>query len=246
MTPAPGPARIPGMGRELRIRAVVFDAMGTLLRLREPVGATYGRLAAAHGVELPSSRIEEAFGRVFAATRPDPKPGEPAWQAAARERARWREIVRQTFRAADGTARFADFDAFFDALWRHYAQAGAWQLMPGALEALDALAASGRELAILSNFDQRLRGILEGLGIHDRFRAVTLPADAGAAKPDRQIFHVCLKRLGLAGPQVVYVGDHAVQDVKASRAAGLRAIDVGGLATLAELPPQVEALEEAP
>ena len=48
----------------------------------------------------------------------------------------------------------------------------------------------------------------------------------------------------VSGPQAVYVGDHAVRDVKAARAAGLHAIDVAGSATLAGLPGRVDALEE--
>jgi putative hydrolase of the HAD superfamily len=233
------------MGREPRIRAVIFDAVGTLLHLREPVGATYARFAAARGARIPASRLEEAFRRVLAATPlPAPEPGEGSAQAAARERAGWREIVRRSFRAADQSVRVDDEDALFDALWTHYAQPEAWTVAAGAEDALDALAASGRVLAVLSNFDQRLRPLLAALGLRGRFRAVVLPADAGAAKPDRRIFEVCLDRLGVPGPRAVYVGDHAVRDVKAARAAGLHAIDVAGSATLAGLPGRVDALEE--
>lgn len=232
------------MDREPGIRAVVFDAVGTLLHLREPVGETYARFAEAAGVRVPASRLEEAFERVLAAAEPEASPGEPAVRVAERERAWWRARVRETFRAADQMARIPDEEALFEALWRHYAGAGAWTLAEGAEEALDALEAAGRELAVLSNFDLRLRGLLDALGLRARFRTVVLPADAGAAKPSRRIFDVCLERLGLPAHRAVYVGDHATRDVKASRAAGLHAIDVGTLATLAELPGRVAALEE--
>lgn len=233
------------MGRAPRIRAVIFDAVGTLLHLREPVGATYARFAEAHGARIPASRLEEAFRRILAQAPPSrPAPGEPLEAAAARERAAWRQVVRGTFRAADQSVRVDDEDALFDALWAHYARPDAWTLAPGTREALDALAASGRALAVLSNFDQRLPPLLDALGLRARFDAVVLPADAGAAKPDRRIFEVCLARLGLPASRAVYVGDHAVRDVKAARAAGLHAIDVGGSATLAGLPGRVDALEE--
>ena len=39
-----------------RIHAVLFDAAGSLIRLREPVGATYAREAKGFGVDLPASR----------------------------------------------------------------------------------------------------------------------------------------------------------------------------------------------
>jgi putative hydrolase of the HAD superfamily len=116
------------MGEARRILAVVFDAVGTLLLLREPVGATYARLAAAHGVRLPAGRLDEAFRRVLAAAPPNVPPGVSLDAAAERERGWWRERVRETFRAADGMAHFDDFDAFFGRLWAHYAEASAWRL----------------------------------------------------------------------------------------------------------------------
>ena len=225
------------------IQAVLFDAAGTLLRVREPVGVTYARIAARHGVELPAQRLEDAFGRVLAAARPEPRAGEPLDEAQHRERAWWRERVRETFRAADGTARFADFEAFFSELFDHYADAAAWQLLPGVPEALDGLAKQGLRLAVVSNFDQRLRPLLRELGIHDSFEAVTLPADAGAAKPDRTIFDVCLKRLGVPAHRAVYVGEGARGDVQAAEAAGLLAMDVSGWPSLAALPGRVATLE---
>ena len=102
----------------------------------------------------------------------------------------------------------------------------------------------GLVCAVVSNFDHRLRRLLTELGIHDAFRAITLPCDTGCAKPDREIFSACLKRLGLPGHHTLYVGDRAVEDVKAARAAGMHALDVGDLATLGELPAALDELEE--
>lgn len=227
-----------------RFKAVIFDAVGTLLRPREPVGETYARLARRYGVDLPASRLEEAFSRMLAAAKPNVYPGRSLAQVAELEREWWRALVRGIFRAADGSARFDDFDAFFGALFDAYASPDAWELATGARESLRALRGEGRVLALLSNFDQRLRGILRGKHIHQCFAAVTLPADAGAAKPDRAIFDVCLKRLGLPGHRCLYVGDRAREDLEAARAAGLLAIDVASLSSLIELPERIRKLEQ--
>ena len=218
------------------LRAVLFDAAGTLIRLREPVGATYARIGKEHGLDVPASRLEEAFGRILAASPPMVFPGCTLAEASARERAWWRQVVDDTLRAADGTARPRAFEAYFDALFRHYATATAWQLAQGAAEALRTLQGSGLALGVVSNFDHRLRNVLQELEIHGFFDVVTLPSDSGAAKPDARIFEVALKRLGLAGSQAVYVGDHAEHDVAAARRAGLAAVATGELATLADLP----------
>jgi putative hydrolase of the HAD superfamily len=229
-----------------RTLAVVFDAVGTLLFPREPVGETYARFAAAHGVSVPPSRLQEAFARVLAKAPPNVHPGAAPAVAAERERDWWRERVRETFRSADGMARFDDFEACFGDVFGHYAEPAAWRLAAGAKTCLAALAARGLRLGVLSNFDQRLRGVLEGLGLAACFEVVTLPADAGAAKPERAIFEACLARLDLPAGQVLYVGDHATLDLAAAREVGMTALDVSALPDLAALPAAIDRLEEHP
>jgi len=219
-----------------RLRAVLFDAVGTLIELREPVGATYSRLAAEFGARVPVALLEEAFARCLAAAKPLVFPGEPLVRAEVLEREGWRRLVDDTFRSADGTSLPRPFDAFFERLFEHYAGSEAWALRPAARETLLALRSRGLATGIVSNFDQRLRRVLASLGIHHLFHAIVLPADVGAAKPERALFDAALKRLGLAGDQVAYVGDHAVLDIEASRGAGLRPVDARSLATLADLP----------
>jgi putative hydrolase of the HAD superfamily len=227
-----------------RIQAVIFDAAGTLLRLREPVGETYARFAKAHGVDVPAGRLDEAFARVFAAAEPNVHPGQPLYRAEALERVWWHERVRETFRAADQMVRFGDFDAYFDEIWSHYASKDAWELAAGTREALHAITAGGRRVAVLSNFDQRLRGLLRSFDLDEIFEVVTTPADSGAAKPERQIFDVCLKRLGLGGHRAAYVGDRAEEDLDGARNAGMHPINVTRLSSLTELPAVLDALEK--
>jgi putative hydrolase of the HAD superfamily len=227
----------------LPLRGVLFDATGTLVELREPVGETYARIAARHGVRIPAWRIQDAFTRVSSAAPALVFPGRTPAQAAERERAAWREIVRATFRAADQAARFAEgaggFEACFGALFAHYADAAAWRTREGAAAALEALARRGLALGVVSNFDQRLPGVLAALGLAAHLRAVVLPAHAGAAKPDPRIFRWALAALGLAPGDALYVGDEPEHDLAGARAAGLRVLDVRGLASLRELPDRI-------
>lgn len=213
--------------------------------MREPVGETYARVAREHGVALPAWRLDDAFRRVLASAPAMVFPGETPSRVRERERAWWRAVVRAVFRAADQMVCFADFDALFDALFAHYADPGAWQPTPGAAEALRALHADGRRVAVASNFDQRLPAILAGLGLGP-FDAVLLPAHLGAAKPDPAFFAAAAARLAVTPGEAVYVGDDPEQDVAAAQRAGWRAVDVATLATLGALPKQIRALEENP
>ena len=238
------------MGGACDIRAVLFDAAGTLLLPREPVGATYARFArrylassaglaansrlAASAGQSPAAapsaaRLGEAFARVFESAPANAHPDAPPGRRAALERAWWQARLRETFRAADQELRFEEsphFGPCADALWLHYGSPRAWRLAAGAEQALAALRAQGLTLAILSNFDQRLHGLLRGLNVRCYFDAVVLPAESGAAKPSPAIFAHCLAQLGIAPRQALLVGDHPVRDLQAARAAGLHALDI--------------------
>jgi putative hydrolase of the HAD superfamily len=193
---------------------------------------------------VPAWRLDDAFRRVLAAAPPMVFPDAPPARRAEREQDWWRERVRAVFRAADQMQRFPDFEAFFAALFAHYAEPAAWQAAPGAQAALAALRAGGRRVAVASNFDQRLPAVLAGLGLARALDAVLLPSTLGAAKPDPAFFAAAAARLAIAPAAALYVGDDPEQDLAAARRAGWRAIDATALATLADLPDRVRALEE--
>jgi putative hydrolase of the HAD superfamily len=225
------------------IRAVLLDAVGTLIAPREPVGETYSRVAVGHGVRIAPWRIGDAFRRAFAAAPPPAFPEAAPEEVPARERAWWRAVARSAFLAADSAQRFADFDACFDELWRTFASPDAWRLAPGAAQGLAALRAGGRRTAVVSNFDRRLPRILEGLGVAPALDACVLPSDVGCCKPDPRIFRAALARLGVRPEEAAFVGDDRERDLDAARAIGIRPVDVASLATLHDLPARIDALD---
>jgi putative hydrolase of the HAD superfamily len=227
------------------IRGVLLDAAGTLIALREPVGESYSRVAAAHGVAIAPARLADAFRSAFAAAPPPDVPDAAPAEGPARERAWWRSLATNVFPAADPAQRVRDFDACFDAHWRLFASPGAWSPRTGAAVALAGLRACGRRLAVVSNFDRRLPGILEGLGLAAGLDACVLPADAGAAKPDPKIFRSALARLGVAAADAAFVGDDHERDLAPAAALGLHPVDVASLATLRDLPARIDALDAA-
>ncbi len=225
------------------LRAVLLDAAGTLLRLREPVGATYARFAAAQGVELPDWRLEDAFARVLRAAEPMHFPAAAADEVVAFEREWWRARVRSTFLAADSTVRFPDFEALFDALFRHYAGAEAWEAAPGARTALRELRGRGLATGVASNFDHRLHGVLQAIGIVGFLDCIVTPASCRARKPDARFFEAACDALGVAPGETLYVGDDPEIDAEAARRAALHGLALADLEDgLAGLPAYVEAL----
>jgi putative hydrolase of the HAD superfamily len=77
------------------------------------------------------------------------------------------------------------------------------------------------QLAVVSNFDGRLRFILEHLGISKYFAHVFVSSELGADKPDPEIFQRALKFSDLKPNRVLHVGDDPERDWEAARAAGL-------------------------
>jgi putative hydrolase of the HAD superfamily len=226
----------------VEVRAVLFDAAGVLIEPAEPVGETYSRLAARHGVDVPARPLGDAFrralGRMPARVFPDAIPGE----RAGLERDWWHEAVRQTFQATDSTARFADFEAFFSELYSLYAMAPAWRLAPCAAETLTALRASGLATGAVSNFDHRLPKLLEDLGIASLLDVVIIPSQCGAAKPDGAIFRHALDALGVRRAATVYVSHDPEEDAPGAAAAGLQVLLVADGGDLASVPARLQAL----
>lgn len=227
------------------IEAVLFDAAGTLIHLREPVGETYARAAREHGVAVGAGELQAAFPRVLRAMAPMVCSAPDRRRVVECERAWWRTVVRSVFDAAGATLPCDVFEPFFEGLFAHFASAAAWRCSDGATQALAGLRARGLRVGMVSNFDHRLPPLLDAFGLAPLLEIVVLPADAGAAKPDRRIFACALSRLRLTAEQSVYVGDDARDDVAGARNAGLHVLDATTLPDLRAIESAIGALARA-
>jgi HAD superfamily hydrolase (TIGR01549 family) len=119
------------------------------------------------------------------------------------------------------------------------------ELMPGAIELLDELAARGLRAAVVTNTPRPLaERVLEQTGIGARVQALAAGGD-GPEKPDPAPVYEALEALDLGREEVLYVGDSA-SDAGATAAAGVRFIGRGYAAperveTLPELLPLLDA-----
>ena len=91
----------------------------------------------------------------------------------------------------------------------------------GLVPALDAIAASGLRLALLSDLPPRRK--LELLGLSDRFEFAICSEDSGCLKPAPQPFAMLASRLGLAPARILYIGNSPSIDVAGAKAAGMSA-----------------------
>ena len=201
------------------LKAVFFDAAGTLMETREPVGLSYARIARKYGLEASADAVNAAFRRVFHhAPGLAFGPGHPADELRRLERGWWRNVVAQTF---EGLGSFSDFDAYFNELFAFFGDPSHWMADANAVAVLAELRAGGLTLGVLSNFDHRLYEILDGLDLRRYFDSVTISSEAGYAKPSPEVFAAAIARHGLRPAEALHVGDSEHHDHDGAMAAGV-------------------------
>ena len=90
--------------------------------------------------------------------------------------------------------------------------------------ALDALAAAGIPLGVVTNGSSSAQRAKIALLGAERFVVVAVTGEHGVAKPDPRIFRIVLEQLGLPAEQVVHVGDSLRADVGGAQAAGVASV----------------------
>jgi putative hydrolase of the HAD superfamily len=207
------------------VRAVLFDAGNTLIRVKTSVGQVYAAVARRHGVDAEGDVLDRLFREAFFERRTSFIGSVSKPHSEAREKAWWKALVEHVFRAAGLRGPTGDsFEAFFDDLYATFESPEVWEVFPDVFSCLDALGARGMALAVVSNWDSRLHAVLRGLGLGPRFRFVLTSAEFGAEKPDPGIFLEALRRLDLPPDEVVHVGDLLREDILGAAAAGIRSV----------------------
>lgn len=199
------------------IKAIFFDGAGTLIHLPKSVGHHYALVGQGVGLALDATALDQAFTACFRQM-----PARPAIDGPREDddKGWWRDLVDQVIdQVAPGTSEL-DRDAFFEVAYSHFAEAGVWELYPEVIEVLEALRPRF-DLAVVSNFDGRLRLILEQLSVSQFFSHVFLSSELGADKPDPLIYHRALTLSRLAPNETLHVGDDPVRDWRGAEAAGL-------------------------
>ena len=203
--------------KEASLKAIFFDAVGTLLYLNGTVGDHYALVASTVGLALGADNLDRAF---HSAWKKMPRRAAIDGPRENDDKGWWRELVDLVL--GEGAPSLSEFDRdnFFEVAYEHFAEAGVWELypeVPGVLEQLQ----PHFQLAVISNFDGRLRLILEHLGISKFFRHIFVSSELGADKPDPEIFRRALKLVDVKPNEALHVGDDPERDWEAASATGL-------------------------
>lgn len=198
-------------------RAVLLDALGTLVELEPPAPHLAAELARRWQLEVTEAEAATALAAEIGYYK--------AHHLEGRDEASLAELRRRCAGVLHGALPEAARErvepeelvpALLAALrFRAYPDVSAW---------LAVLRAAGLKLAVVSNWDVSLGEVLERVGIAELLDCVVTSAAVGAAKPDPAPFERALACLGVEPHEAVHLGDSPDLDLPGAAAAGIEAV----------------------
>jgi putative hydrolase of the HAD superfamily len=191
------------------MRAVLLDALGTLVELERPWPHLVAELRA-RGVSVSEEDARRAMLAEMAYYKGN--------HDDASDFAGLKDLRRRCAGIVQGELGTAlpveDVqDAMLAAIrFRPYPE------VPGVLAALRE---RGAKLVVVSNWDVSLHDVLERTDLRRLLDGVVTSAEFGAAKPDPRIFDRALEIAGAGAAEAVHAGDDVEADVEGARAAGI-------------------------
>jgi putative hydrolase of the HAD superfamily len=199
------------------IKAVAFDAVGTLIYPQPSVAEAYQSAIQRHcGVEIDTDSVKQTVHRSLKAR----SLGDDLRTDEAAEHRFWADLVRDLCPDSPG------FQTCFDELFEHFSRGASWRCFPDVAETLASLADMGIPLVIASNFDNRLNRVCDEM---DELSAVNhriISSLIGWRKPATQFFQILADELNLPAQQILFVGDDLVNDVQGALNAGMQAAQI--------------------
>ena len=195
------------------VRAVLLDALGTLVELQPPA-PRLRRLLRESGFDVS----EEEAGAGFLA--------EIAYYLDHHlEGSDPERLERLRDRCAEEMRRALGIDGLDHATARR-AMLGSLEFTayPDVLPALGELRERGVALVVASNWDCSLPDWLAPTGILDLVDGVVTSAEVGEAKPSPRVFERALAVARVSPAEALHVGDKVDNDVQGAAAAGVRAV----------------------
>ena len=199
-------------------RALLLDALGTLVMLEPPAPRLVTELAERCGIVVTRAQAVRALGVEIAYYRAHM--GEGRDRSSLFElRGRCAEVLR--FALPPSPELLAvEHNRLTGALLA----ALSFRAYPDAAPALRAARERGLRLVVTSNWDVSLHEILRRVGLAPQLDGIVTSAQAGAPKPESAVFEAALAHAGCGAREAVHVGDGVGEDVAGAQAAGIRPI----------------------
>jgi putative hydrolase of the HAD superfamily len=195
------------------VRAVLLDALGTLVELQPPA-PRLRRLLRESGFDVTEETTAAGFAAEIAYYIDHHLEGSDP-----------ERLERLRDRCAEEMRRALDIPGLDHAMARR-AMLGSLEFTPypDVLPALADLRERRLRLVVASNWDCSLPSWLESAGVLELVDGVVTSAEVGVAKPSPRVFQRALSVAGVEAGEALHVGDTADNDLKGAAAAGVRAV----------------------
>ena len=206
--------------RNGNINTIFFDAADTLFYIDKGLGNTYASVAKQYGADPDPNLLKKAFSKAFTSAPPLAFGGVSDEERKTLEKNYWKNIVDTVYQEV---GMFDKFDEHFDELFEVF-RTDAWTIFPETKKVLSTLKDKNYRLGIISNFDSRVYDVMRNLQINEYFDKFVISSEAGHAKPDPNIFHIALHKMGVDPKECLHIGDNIYNDFHGPRALGIQAL----------------------
>jgi putative hydrolase of the HAD superfamily len=200
--------------------AITLDVGNTLLFPYPSVGEVYARIGRCYGLYLEAGTAQKRFADAWQHCQAR-QPGLLYGTSHAEALAFWVDLNRIAL-ADTGLAEGA-LRALVADLYAAFARAECWRVNPGLGPLLEACRSRRLRLGIVSNWDLRLRPLLEELGFLGWADPVLISAEVGQEKPTPGFFALALRALAVPPERVLHIGDTWTDDVLGATGCGMQA-----------------------
>ncbi len=99
-------------------------------------------------------------------------------------------------------------------------------------------------LGIVSNNNNFCEDVVSRLELDKYFDVIILSHKSKCRKPDPKIYKLCLKKLGVAAEETIFVGDNLDKDFKVPQSLGMQAILFDPMKRNLSVRKRIESLKE--
>ncbi len=208
---------------ESRIKTVTFDVGMTILAAHPSVGSVYSEVSRANGVDVDPKIVEQRFFEAWTVCKKRRLEQGLLVYGTTHEEAKqfWHGILNEVF-SDDGISPDLRRN-LIEALYGVFAKPSRWRLINGFKGALEACRRYGLGVGLISNWDLRLRGLLEEMGVLATVDFAVISAEAAVEKPAPEIFEKAVALAGCPPENILHIGDSWAEDVLGASVAGFQA-----------------------